>query len=61
LYCILEKYENHPDYIRAVSIPTEALPPKVKTFKEFLNDILYSKLVQLEVLMQWYLDATKKQ
>jgi len=51
LYCILEKYENHPDYIRAVSIPTEAIPPKVKTFKEFLNDILYSKLVQLEVLM----------
>ena len=54
LFCIVEKYETHPDYIEAVT--TEATttpppPPKVKSFNDFLNDILYSKLVQLKIIM----------
>jgi len=69
LYCIIERYDSHPDYIRAFIMKTTTTTtttiattaPKVKNFKDYLNDILYSKLVQLEVIMQWYLDASKKQ
>jgi len=39
---------------------TTSAPPKAKGFKDFLVDILYSKLVQLEVIMQWYLASSKK-
>jgi len=65
LFCIIDAYENLPDYIAIITTTettttTTSAAAKAKTFKDFLNDILYSKLVQLEVIMQWYLDATKK-
>jgi hypothetical protein len=54
LFCIIEKFDTHPDYIEAVTteVTTTTTPaPKVKSFYDFLNDILYSKLVQLKVIM----------
>jgi len=62
LYCVLETYENHRDYIEAITYKatttssttttsTTEPTPKIKGFKDYLNDILYSKLVQLEVIM----------
>jgi len=45
LYCIVEKYEYHPDFIETITTVIPEPAPKVKTFKDFLNDILYSKLV----------------
>lgn len=59
LYFVLESYESHPDYIAVLTAKFTEPPKKKKAFKDFLNDILYSKLVQLEVIMQWYLASSK--
>ncbi|CDW80430.1 UNKNOWN [Stylonychia lemnae] len=61
LYCILERYDTHPDYIDALAAKARPLAGTQESFNEFLNDILYQKMIRLEVIMQWYLDAGKSQ
>jgi len=45
LYCIIEKYSVLPDYIDALPNKGVEEGKKKKTIKDYLNDIIYSKLV----------------
>ncbi|CDW71832.1 UNKNOWN [Stylonychia lemnae] len=63
LYCLLELYNTHPDYIQAITskgVPVATTSP-AKAIDDFLNDILYTKMIQLQIIMQWYLDASESQ